>query len=233
MITPLFTSCPTFLCAQLPSSYSYWGKEGIILPRMHRDMASVWPRPPWCQTLAAGGVTFRSLLSNENRLLWLSGCCGIGSCCRANRFDINDTKIRDRTGQSLNLQQRPTFRYLPYCGGQIALRYSPRLCQVHFFAQRLCFTTTFGGSKCLQVIGSAGRWSQVRNELTPDYTKKHLDGLRTHAAAPLPRMFAHYPTPPVASPLSACHLTLDCFTMALWKTLGEVKGARLDTWYWL
>lgn len=133
MITPLFTSCPTFLYAQLPSSYSYWGKEGIILPKMHRDMASVWPRPPWCQTLAAGGVTFRSLLSNENRLLRLGGCCGIGSCCRANRFDINDTKIRDRTGQSLNLQQCPTFHYSSYCDGQIALRYSRRLCPAHFF----------------------------------------------------------------------------------------------------
>lgn len=109
MITPLFTSCPTFLCAQLPSFYSYWGKEGIILPKMHHDMAPVWPWPPWCQTLAAGGVTFRSLLSNENCLLWLSGCCGIGSCGRANRFDINDTKIRDRTGQFLNLQNVPFF----------------------------------------------------------------------------------------------------------------------------
>lgn len=65
-----------------------------------------------------GGVTFRSLLSNENRLLFLGGCDGIGSPCRANRSDINDTKIKDR---NLNLQQRPTSRDASYCVGQIAL----------------------------------------------------------------------------------------------------------------
>lgn len=131
MITPLFTSCPTFSLLQLPSSSV--GKEDTFLPRMHRYMASAWPWPPWCQSLAAGGVTFRSLLSNENRLLWLSGCFGIGSPCRANRSDINDNKIKDRTGPSLNLLQRPTFHYSSYCVGQIVLRYSRRRCPVPFF----------------------------------------------------------------------------------------------------
>lgn len=97
-------------------------------------MASAWPQPPWCHSLAAGGVTFRSLLSNENRLLWLSDCVGIRSPCRANRSDIYDTKIPDRTGQSLNLLQCPIFHYLSYCVGQIGLRYSRRLCPEPFFS---------------------------------------------------------------------------------------------------
>lgn len=143
MITPLFTSCPTFLLLQLPSA-SYWEKAGIILPRMHCNMASVWPQPPWCQTLATGKVTCWSILSNENRLLWLSSFDGIGSHCRVNRFDINDSKIKDRTGQSLNLQHRPTFHYSFYCVGQIALLHSNRFCPAHFFfTLRLCFATTF------------------------------------------------------------------------------------------
>lgn len=39
-----------------------------------------------------------------------------------------------------------------------------------FFNNRFCFVTTLGDSYCLQVIGSAGRWSQVRNESTLGYT---------------------------------------------------------------
>lgn len=132
MITPLFTSCPTFSLSQLPSSSL--GKEGTFLPRMHHNLASAWPQPPWCQSLAAGGVTFRSFLSNENRLLWLSDCVGIGSPCRANRSDVNGPKIKDRSGQSLNLLQRPTFHYLSYCVGQIALRYSRCRCPVPFLS---------------------------------------------------------------------------------------------------
>lgn len=168
IITPLFTSCPTFLLSQLPS-FS-WGKEDRFLPKMHHDMASAWPRLPWCQSLAAGGVRFRSLLSNENPLLWLSGCVVIESPSWANRSEINDTKTQHRTGQSLNLLQHPTFYYSFHCAGQIAFRYSRRLCPVPFFHLRLCFLTVFGGLKYLQVIGSAGRWSRVCNELTLGYT---------------------------------------------------------------
>lgn len=142
MITPLFTSCPTFSLSQLPSA-SYWGKAGIILPMMHFNMASVWPQPPWCQTLAAGKVTCWSILSNENRLLWLSGFDGIGSHWRVNRFDINDSKIKDRTGQSPNLQQRPTLHYPSYCVGQTTLRHSHCFWPAHFFYPSPLFRDNF------------------------------------------------------------------------------------------
>lgn len=75
------------------------------LPDPGRHDARVWLR---------AGSDFGHFLSNENRLLWLGGCARIGSPCRANRSDINDTEIKDGTGQSLNLLQRPTFHYSSY-----------------------------------------------------------------------------------------------------------------------
>ena len=131
MITPLFTSCPTFSLSQLPSSSV--GKEGIFLPKMHRDMASAWPQPPWCRSVSVGGVTFWWLLSNENRLLWLSCSVGTGSPYRVNRSDKNYTKIQHRTGKSLNLLQHPLFHCSSYCVGQIALRRSRHLSPLRFF----------------------------------------------------------------------------------------------------
>lgn len=87
---------------------------------MHHDLAFVWPRSPWCQCLARGGLTYRSLLSNQNPLLWLTDCewCSVSSrwcdwSSVAERTQKNKTKnitakyitIKKQTkyGQSLNL----------------------------------------------------------------------------------------------------------------------------------
>ena len=86
-----------------------------------------------------------------------------------------------------------------------------------------------GDSSCLQVNGGAKRGSWVRNELTHGPTEKHLSGLRTHTAANPTRMVTHYQTPPTASPLCGCHLTLDRFTLAVLESLArsEAKTGHL------
>lgn len=201
---------------------------------VHHD-ASVWPR--------AGLRIGHFCPMRELRRRWLA--VGVAETEPADAIGVERTRLAlmrikggeniIKQGQSFNLSSAlPHFSwFIEFCRSESDLALLLRspynhAFLFHFFvffnAILFCFLTTAGDSGCLQVSGSAGRWSRVRNELTPGYSEEHLNGLRTHTAAPPTRMFAHYPAPPIGSPLSGCRLTLGCFTLALLEGLGEVRG---------
>lgn len=166
----LFTSCPTFLLSQLPSSFL--GKEDTFYPRciaiwplcdlVHHD-ANVWP---WAGSHIghSGPMRIVRLAPRQGAVTWLDPR-RLPNICKKKKKNLLQIV------QSLNLWRCPTFHDSSHFTGQKALWHSrcvrPTL-KRHFFLLTilLCFATTLGGSYCLQVSGSAGRWSRVRNELT-------------------------------------------------------------------
>lgn len=98
----LITSCPTFFFFAFTTALLLLGKRGHVLPKMHHDLAFVWPRPPWCECLAAGGVTYRPLSSNQNPRLWLTGC----DWCWGEVGQRNWRSAAERTQQTKTTEKR-------------------------------------------------------------------------------------------------------------------------------
>lgn len=177
----LFASCPTFLLSQPPSSSS--GKKrthftqgasrsGLCMTPVRHD-ARVGPRAgshfghfcpirilcwDWAAVIGAEPDDAVDVASPQSE---------------CSKHNVKKKKIRHNMVSLLicEIGQCPTFHDSSYfIGWKFLLSRCVRLTfKLHFFflyTLRLCFVTTPGDSYCLQVIGSAKRWSRIRNELT-------------------------------------------------------------------
>lgn len=172
MFTSVLHFCP------LPSPYHH-----ITFPRMQDDLSFEWPRPQWCHSLAAGGVTYRSLWSNQIHLRWLRLTVSGAKDEFANAIGValiknQKRRIKQQIGRpnmaSLSLarlmEDVPLCEVLFFRYPLLARNASPSRC-VHLILMGRFPVRRFVSWQLWLLVVFTGhwqweRWSPVRNELT-------------------------------------------------------------------
>lgn len=179
---------------------------------MHHGLAFVWPCAPWCECLAAGRVTYRSLfVQSETSAVTgavvigaqLGKAIGVASQCQRNNIIAKgkktDSDIIDRLF-TFEIQQCMIHPIL-LAGKRFGIPAVLALPSSYtFFNRRLCFVTTPDDSYCLQVIGSAERWSRVCNKLTHENTILALKPTQLQSPQECSHIIKHPPLPHLCLP---------------------------------
>lgn len=208
-MVPLFTSCPTFfLLSQLPPPF-----RGTFYPRcitiwplydLVRHDTRVWPQ--------AGRISVSFVQSEPSDVAWWWDWSHV--------IGEWPKKVADITGESLN--RCPTFHNSSYFLEQKALlalllrslsAHLVLFLQTAFVSWQVWVACTVYRSSAVQ--GGEAESVMSWHSVIQKNTSMAFEPTQLHSSQECSHIIQH---PPTASPLSACHLTLDCLTLALLRS---------------